>query len=149
MANTKLELSVLEAKVECTDNFVHSNNSTQARMAQAYEQEKATQPAFKLAATTSWRQDTAKTNLDRQGEWVADGLRPERTLWCKQGLKRFIHIDPEDTISANQDIVPTGSYTTGLTARSYVTPPVGPLVNVYNDDVKVVDMITTEWLKTY
>ena len=133
-------------KWEYANNFAHSDNPTQERMAQAYEQEKATQPALKLAATTSRRQDTGKTNLDRQGQWVSDELRPERRLWCKPGLKRLIHIDPEDTVNPDQDIVPTGRYTTGLTAHACITPPVGPLVNIYSDDGKVVGTITTERL---
>ena len=131
-------------KREFANNFAYSSNPTQARMAQAYEQEKATQPALKLAATTSQRQDTGKTNLDRQGQWVPDEVKPERTLWCKPKLKQLIHINPEDTVNPDQDIVPTGRYTTGLTVNSSIAPPVGPLMNVYNDEGKVVG--TTERL---
>ena len=39
-----------------------------------------------------------------------------------------------------------GRYTRGLTAHSYIKAPVGPLVNVYSDDGKVVGTITTERL---
>ena len=67
-------------KWEYADNFAHSSNPTQARMAQAYEQEKAIQPAVKLAATTSRQQDTGKTNLDRQGQWFLEELTCEDTM---------------------------------------------------------------------
>ena len=129
-------------KWEYAENFAHASNPTQARMAQAYKQEKATHPALKLAATTSRRQDTGKTNLDRQGQWVPEKLKPVRTLWCKPGLKRLIHIDPEGTVNPDQDIVPTGGYT----IHSCMAPPVAPLVSVYSDDGKVVGTITTERL---
>ena len=75
-----------------------------------------------------------------------DEPEPERTLWCKPGLKQLIQIDPEDTVNPDQDIVSTRQYTTGMTNNSHVAPPVGPLVSVYSDDGKVVGTITSERL---
>ena len=135
VADEVASLILWKPRWECADNFAHSSNTAQARMAQAYEQAKASQPALKLAATTSRQQHTGKTNLDRQGQLVSDELKPERTLWCQPGLKRLIHIDPEDTGNPDQDIVSTGRYTTGMTSQSQVAPPVSPLVKVYSDDL--------------
>lgn len=103
VADEVASLILWKPRWECADNFTHSSNTAQARMAQAYEQAKASQPALKLAATTSRQQHTGKTNLDRQGQLVSDELKPERTLWCQPGLKRLIHIDPDDYMLAFKD----------------------------------------------
>lgn len=42
-------------KWECAENFTHPSNPSQARMAEAFEEAKASRPALKLAAATSRR----------------------------------------------------------------------------------------------
>ena len=134
-------------KWECAENFTHPSNPSQTRMAEAFEEEKASRPALKLTAATSRRQDTGRTNLDRQGQWVPEEFRPERTLWYRPGLRKHIHIDPDNTINPDHDIVPTGQYTIGLkSCQGTTTPPGAQLVNVYNDEGKIVGTMTAKRL---
>ena len=66
-------------------------------------------------------------------------------LWLTNlNFRQYIHINPTDTINPDQDIVTDGACTLGpVTDR---TTAEGPLVNVYNDEGKVVGTITEKRL---
>ncbi|KAL3132222.1 hypothetical protein ABBQ32_008811 [Trebouxia sp. C0010 RCD-2024] len=111
-----------------------SSSLSQACMAEAFEEERHPEPALQLVAATSRRQDTGRTNLDRQGQWVPEAFRPDRTLWYKPGLRKHIHIDPDNTINPDHDMVPTGQYTIGMQNCQGTTPPPGAqVINVYSE----------------
>ena len=61
-------------------------------------------------------------------------------------LREYIHINAANTINPDQDVVTDGAYSLGL-ADVEMTDE-GSLVNVYNDEGKVVSTITEKRLKT-
>ena len=50
-------------------------------------------------------QDDHKSNIERQGHWIPASERIKRPLWHSPGIRKCIHINPENTINPDQDIV--------------------------------------------
>ena len=97
-----------------------------------------------MATDNHRRQDAHKSNLDKQGTWVERERRTKKPLACRPQLRQYIHIDPNDTINPDQDIVTDGMYTLGPVTN--VMSKGGPLVNFYNDEGKVMGTITEKRL---
>ncbi|DBA95161.1 TPA: hypothetical protein ACH3X1_015714 [Trebouxia sp. C0004] len=66
--------------------------------------------------------------------------RTGKPLAYKPQLRQYIHIDPNNTINPDQDIVANGTYTLGPVTNS--ASKEGPLVNSYNDEGKFMGTIT-------
>ncbi len=90
------------------------------------------------------RQDAHKANLDKQGTWVERERRFKKPLAYRPQLRQYIHIDPNNTINPDQDIVTDGTYTLGPVTNAMSKE--NRLVNVYNDEGKVMGTITEKRL---
>jgi len=81
------------------------------------------------------RQDAHKSNLDKQGTWVEREHRNKKPLEYRPQLRQCIHLDPNDTNNPDQAIVTDGTYMLGTVTNAMSKE--GPLVNVHNDEGKV------------
>ena len=135
-----------EPKWELADSFCHADNPEQIRLAAEFAQECSELGTIHMAKDNHVRQDAHKTNIEKQGSWVRRECRTKRPLSYQPQLRKYIHINAADTINPDQDIVTDGAYTLGL-ADAEMTDE-GSLVNVYNDEGKVVSTITEKRLKT-
>ena len=66
--------------------------------------------------------------------------RTEKPLAYKPQLRQYIHINPDNIINPDQDIVANGTYTLGPVTNSVSKG--GPLMSIYNDEGKVMGTIT-------
>jgi len=82
--------------------------------------------------------------LDKQGTWVERERRTKKPLAYRPQLRHYIHINPNDTINPDQDIITNGTYTLGQVTNAMSKE--GPLVNIYNDEGKVMGTITEKRL---
>ena len=101
-------------KREGAKAFCHASNPEQRETADKFGKEHDDQKLYSIAEAHQPRQDEHKSNADKQGYCIPPNRKVEPLLWSAPQLKNHIHINPNDTINPEQDIVPTGTYTMTL-----------------------------------
>ena len=133
-----------EPKWEAADSFCHADHPEQIALAAEFAAECDGLDTIKMARKNHRRQDAHKSNLEKQGTWVERERRTQIPLAYKTIRRRYIHIDPNDTINPDQDIITDGTYTLGPVTNTMTKE--GSLVNVYDDVGKVISTITEKRL---
>ena len=124
----KWSLVTWEPRWECAGAFCHPNNPDQVEMAANFD--KLCQDSMLTAVDNvelHKRRDDHKSTIERQGHWIPASARIKRPLWHSPGIRKCIHINPEGTITPDQDIVATGAFTLGRHQGKDTLE--GPLVN--------------------
>ena len=129
-----------EPKWELVNSFCHADNLEQIRLAKDFTQKCSEPGTPHMAKDNHVRQDAHKTNIEKQGSWVMRECSIKRPLSYQPQLRKYMHINTADTI-----LTRTLSRI-GLTDAEMTDE--GSLVNVYNDEGKVVSTITEKRLKT-
>ena len=143
-AGEQVCLVTWEPKWELAESFCHSDHPQQTALAAEFTHGCDDPDTIHMARDDHRRQDAHKSNLERQGTWVQREHRTRHPLAYRPQLRQYIHIDPNDTINPDQDIVTQGEHSLGL-VDNLVTQE-GHLVNVYDDAGKVVGTITEQRL---
>ena len=104
-----------EPKWEAADSFCHADHPAQVELAAEFAEDCDGLDTINMARDNYRRQDAHKSNLDKQGTWVERERRTEYPLAYKPQLRRYIHLDPNNTIAINpdQDIFADGTYMLG------------------------------------
>ena len=133
-AGEENSLVTWEAKWEVADSFCHPDHPEQVKLAAEFAEYCDELDTINLARDNHRRQDAHKSNLEKQGTWVNRERRTKKPLAYKPQLRQYIHINPNNTINPDQDIVANRTYTLGPVSNSVSKE--GRLVNIYNDEEK-------------